>query len=511
MGKVFIETVGCPKNQEDSERMAGLLVGAGHEIVFDPAESDFIIVNTCGFIEAAKRESIDTFFSYLPYREEGRKIIMTGCLTQRYPEELAAELPEADAIFGVNDYDKLPGVVSALERGGSSRRPGPALRTTDEYGAMALPAGRRVFAGSSETGAAAEPRFALSPRHTSYLKIAEGCSNRCAYCAIPDIRGPYRSLPMEELEEEAGRLAAEGCRELILIAQDLTWYGKDLYGGFTLQELLRRLCASEAVKGVEWIRLLYCYAERVTDELIEAMASEPRILKYIDLPLQHINDRILRSMRRAGTGPGIRDTIGRLRKAMPGIVIRTTFITGLPGESEEDFCELYDFVEETRFDRLGVFAYSPEEGTDAASMPGQVDADVAEARRDELMRLQQRISLENNRKLVGSVLDVFVDGRDEGGEDGSVGGSSAEAGECCKGSDRDRLGAEDGLYIGRTRGDAPDIDNAVLFEAPGVDGIIGTIVKVRITDALDYDLVGELESGAQSGTVERPVLHESTE
>jgi len=431
--RVFIETVGCPKNQEDSERMAGLLVAGGHEIVFDPDAADVIVVNTCGFIEAAKRESIETIFEFAPYKEAGKLLVVTGCLSQRYPKELAAELPEADVIIGVNEYEELPGLLA-----GSSR----------------------LLA--SEPSA---PRTALSPRYSSYLKIAEGCSNDCAYCVIPSIRGPYRSVPMELLVKEAEGLAAEGCTELILIAQDLTWYGKDIYGRFALPELVRSICASETAKGIGWIRLLYCYPERVTDELIDVMASEPRLLNYIDMPLQHISDSILKNMRRLGTGRDIRDTIERLR-AIPDMVIRTTFITGLPGETEEDFQELYNFVEDTRFDRIGVFEYSPEEGTDAAVMPGQVARETAAERRDALMRLGQTISLEKNEGFVGTVQEVIVDGM------------------------------EGDAFIGRTRGDAPEIDNAVIFKAPGSgrenDDIIGRLVKVRITDAMDYDIVGEL-------------------
>ena len=464
MSKVFIDTVGCPKNHEDSERMAGLLAEKGHEIVFDPSFADVIIVNTCGFIEAAKRESIETIFDYTPYKEAGKRLILTGCMTQRYPDELMAEIPEADAIFGVNDYDKLPDVVSVLT--GQDE----AAREDNDSSSDAGNAGRFCEAGA-EPGVLTVPRKALSPRYSSYLKIAEGCSNNCAYCAIPGIRGPYRSVPIEQLLADAGTLAKEGCRELILIAQDVTWYGKDLYGEFALPRLLRELCASERARGIEWVRLLYCYEERVTDELIEVMANEPKLVKYIDLPLQHVNDRLLKNMRRASTERSIRGVIDRLRAAMPGIVIRTTFITGLPGETEQDFEELYDFAKEVRFDRLGVFAYSPEEGTDAANMPCQTPPGIAAARRDELMLLQQRISFENNERLTGSIQDVIVCERES-----------------------------DGVYIGRTRGDAPEIDNAVIFSAPapvaeGGDDIIGSIVKVRITDAMDYDLVGELVSG----------------
>ena len=443
MSKVFIETVGCPKNLEDSERIAGLLSAAGHEITFDPDEADTIIVNTCGFIEDAKRESIETIFEFVPYKGKGKRLIVTGCLSQRYPEELAKELPEADAILGVGDYE---GLLTAAGTGSSRDLLGSLLNKS---------------AGSSRLPAA--PRVALTPRYSSYLKIAEGCSNNCAYCVIPSIRGPYHSVPAEQLVAEAEALAGEGCKELILIAQDVTWYGNDIYGRSALHELLRAILASEAAKGIEWIRLLYCYAERVTDELISVMAEEPRILKYIDLPLQHVSDRLLKSMRRVGTNEDIRATIRRLREAMPDIVIRTTFITGLPGETEEDFNELYNFAEDTRFGRLGVFVYSPEDGTDAALMPDQVDHGIASERREALMSLGQRLSLEKNERLIGTIQDVIVDAKEEG------------------------------AFVGRTRGDAPEIDDSVIFTAPEKNVKIGTIVKVRITDAMDYDLVGELE------------------
>ena len=452
MSNIFIETMGCPKNQEDSEKIAGLLELAGHRIVQDPDESDVIILNTCGFIEDAKRESIDTFFNFVPYKDSGKRLIVTGCLTQRYPEEIKTELPEADAIFGVNDYEKLPGVISEL------------LGKED---------GKRILFASTTSQNLEAPRVALSPRFSSYLKIAEGCSNNCAYCIIPKIRGPYRSQPIEQILEQAEKLAEEGCKELILIAQDLTWYGKDLYGQYVLAELLRKLLAEDSLKSIEWIRLLYCYQERVTDELIELMANEKRILPYLDIPLQHVNGEVLKNMRRLSTPEGIRKTISDLRSAMPGIVIRTTFITGLPGETEEAFQELYEFVRETRFNRLGVFAYSPEDGTDAILMPDQVEKEVAEERRDAIMALQQQISLEKNMDLIGTTQDVIVEELE------------------------DDMNSEKLVYIGRTKGDAPEIDGSVIFSASAGTvetpyDTIGKIVKVRITDAMDYDLVGEM-------------------
>jgi ribosomal protein S12 methylthiotransferase len=454
--KIFIETVGCPKNQEDSERIAGLLKKAGHVITMQPDEADVIVINTCGFIEDAKRESIDTIFNYIPYKEYGKRLIVAGCLTQRYPDELACELPEADAILGVNDYKRLPKIISDF------------FERNETIPELSVP----VYT-NGEPDILTGPRSALTPRHSSYLKIAEGCSNKCAYCVIPDIRGPYRSVPEEQLIEEAGRLAAEGCKELILIAQDLTSYGRDLYGKYALSDSLRKLCENDKTKNIEWIRLLYCYEERITDGLIQLMANEQRILKYIDIPLQHLNDRLLKSMRRSSSKESIQRTISDLREAMPDIVLRTTFITGLPGETEKDFEELYDFILETQFDRMGVFVYSPEEGTDAALMSGQVDRETAEQRRDSLMMLQQQISLKKNQNLIGTVQDVIVDGPEE------------------ESSDTEPEG--DRVFVGRTRGDAPEIDNTVVFEAAPGDDIIGTIVKVRITDALDYDLVGVCE------------------
>jgi ribosomal protein S12 methylthiotransferase len=473
MSKIFIETVGCPKNREDSERMAGLLRAARHEIVFDAAQADVVVVNTCGFIEAAKTESIETIFDLAPLRDEGKKLIVTGCLTQRYAEELFEELPEADALLGVNDYGRLPEILEMLQERTGSASAGDALAglasagvtgTSAGHGRNALRrAGVRVLAAGGAPGVLEGERFALEPRTVSYLKIAEGCDNCCAYCIIPRIRGPYRSVPLEMLIREAALLTDEGCKELILIAQDVTGYGMDLYGESRLPELVRALCRTD---GIEWIRLLYCYEERITDELIAVMAEEPKVCKYIDIPLQHVSEPVLRRMGRRSTPRSIRATIGKLRAAMPEIVIRTTFITGFPGETEADFAALRDFVEEQRFGRLGVFAYSREEGTPAAEFPDQVPQETAEARLDALMRIQMDVSLAENERLVGSVQEVLAESLMEDGE----------------------------VWLGRTRGDAPEIDNAVMFTAPGIDAsvIMGRIVKVRVTDAMDYDLVGEM-------------------
>ncbi|MDR0876275.1 MAG: 30S ribosomal protein S12 methylthiotransferase RimO [Clostridiales Family XIII bacterium] len=469
--KIFIDTVGCPKNHEDSERMAGGLAAAGHEIVFTPEEADAIVVNTCGFIEDAKRESIETIFSYVPYKAQPvipanagisprpRKLIVTGCLSQRYADELKAELAEADLILGVDAAEKLPGLIDGID---------PCHPGLDPChpGLDPCHPGLDPCHPGLDPGSTAPPRYALSSRYTSTLKVAEGCSNSCAYCVIPRIRGPYRSVPMEDILEEAATLAREGARELVLIAQDVTCYGKELYGEYRLPELLRRLCQDDMLTDVQWIRLLYCYEERITDELTRVMQAEPKLLHYIDIPLQHVSADILKRMNRFSTPESIRDTIARLRAAMPDIVIRTTFITGLPGETEEDFEALMEFCEETKFDRLGVFAYSREEGTAAAAMPDQVDPALAEERKDALMRLQMDISLEANARLVGTVVCVIVDG------------------------------TEDDYFIGRTKGDAPEIDNAVMFTVPGSAPAPtpGDFVRIRITDAMDYDLVGEMIS-----------------
>ena len=440
MAKVYIDTLGCPKNLEDSERAAGLLAAEGHELVREESDADVIMINTCGFIEDARRESIDRIFQILPQRDEGKKIIVSGCLTQRYGEELFEELPEADAMIGVNDYGKLPGLVSELLGGGETAR--------------------RLETGSAE-GVLTGPRLALEGGSaTRYLKIAEGCSNRCSYCAIPMIRGPFRSIPRETVLNEAEKLAGEGAKELILIAQDVSAYGGDIYGmdANPLPELLKGLCL---IEGIRWIRLMYCYEERITPSLMDIMAKEEKICPYIDIPLQHCSNRILKAMNRRSTKKGIEDKIALIRARVPGIAIRTTLITGFPGENEDDFAQLEDFVQEQRFERLGVFAFSPEEGTPAADFPDQVPEEVARERRESLMLRQLDISLEQNGKKVGSVMDALAEESDD-----------------------------EGVYVGRTAFDAPDIDNSVVFssESPVAPG---EFVRVKIIDAMDYDLIGE--------------------
>lgn len=434
--KIFIETLGCPKNFNDSQVAAGLLEAGGHEIVNIPSEADAIMVNTCGFIQDAKKESIERIFDMASY---GKLLIVSGCLSQRYGEELFESMPEADVILGVNDYDKLPEILTRYEQEHSDLRREKHLSLYEKD----LPSLKRKLDDDP---------------YTATIKIAEGCNNRCTYCVIPQIRGPYRSVPMEDVLKEAERLAAAGTKELILIAQDTTAYGMDFDGKYHLAELLTELCK---VDGIAWIRIMYAYEDRITDELIEVMAREDKICKYLDIPLQHASDRVLRAMDRRSTRESIRNTVRRLRSAMDDIRIRTTLITGFPGESEEDFDELIDMVETERFDRLGVFTYSAEEGTPAGEMDDQIPEEVKEERMDQIMRRQLEISLENNRDLVGFTLEVIIDEEDE-----------------------------DGSYIGRSRYDAPEIDNSVLINT-SKKHVPGDIINVRIVDAFDYDLVGE--------------------
>jgi len=440
---IYIETLGCPKNVSDSDAAACILEDAGHNIVDNPEEADGIIVNTCGFIDDAKRESISRIFDMAEYKKNGGILIVSGCLSQRYGEELYREMPEVDIFLGVNDYPSLPEILKNFEKG--RREKHLSMYEKGAYENSFLQAGLRKRTG---------------PVYSATVKIAEGCNNVCSYCVIPSIRGPYRSKRMEDILVEARRLAENGCKELILIAQDVTAYGQDLYGELKLPELLRNLCR---IDGLRWIRLMYCYEDRITDELIEVMACEKKICRYLDIPIQHASDKILKAMNRRSTKESIINTIERLRKAIPDIHIRTTLITGFPGEGKEEFEELAEFVEEQKFERLGVFAYSREEGTPAATMKNQVRADVKEKRKDILMTKQLEISLAANERKIGKVLEVLVEGKEE-----------------------------DGSYIGRTEYDAPEIDNSVLFtsETPCAPG---DIVYVKITDAFDYDLVGRTE------------------
>ena len=433
--KVFFETLGCPKNFNDTQVAKGVLLAAESFEIADSAEdADVIIVNTCGFINDAKKESIERIFDYMPYREEGKKLVVSGCLSERYAEDLYEEMPEVDCFIGVNEYDRLPEILGSMDRGRVKQVTGCFPQVLPKM-----------------------PRKLDANPYTATLKIAEGCDNNCAYCVIPSIRGGFRSKKMEDIIAEAEELAAAGCKELILIAQDVTNYGRDIYGEFKLAELVRQVCQ---VDGIEWVRLMYCYEDRITDELIEVMATEAKVCHYIDIPIQHAADNVLAGMKRRSTEETIRNTIERLKAAIPDIHIRTTLIVGFPGETEEDFDTLLDFVEEQRFARLGVFAYSQEENTVAGEREDQIDEEIKAERVDAIMRRQLDISFEYNKEKVGQVLQVLVEDRDE-----------------------------DGSYVGRTEYDAPEIDNSVLFTSDR-ELKAGDIVRVEIIDAFDYDLVG---------------------
>jgi ribosomal protein S12 methylthiotransferase len=430
-------SLGCSKNQVDAEIMLSDMSSQGFSLCADPAECDAVVINTCGFIEDAKRESIEQIFSFASRKGTGRLrvVAVTGCLAERYRQELADEMPEVDVVLGIG---KNADIVPAIRR--------------------ALEGDRVVEFGPKEALALGGERVLIGPSYSAYVKVAEGCDNRCAFCAIPDIRGPFRSRPMEDIVAEMGALAARGVKEINIVAQDTTRYGQDLYGRLMLPELLRAACR---VEGVRWVRLLYCYPDRVTDELIETIATEPKIVKYIDLPLQHIDDRLLRRMRRRGDRALIEGLIAKLRRRIPGVVIRTTMIAGLPGEGEEEFAALCDFVWQTGFERLGCFAYSPEEGTQAAGMEGQVEPETARRRADLLMEMQMDIARRFARGLMGRSLSVL-----------------------CEGFDRER-----GMFAGRSYMDAPDIDTRVYFTAEKPPAP-GEFCLVRIDEADGYDVTG---------------------
>ena len=434
--KIYIDTLGCPKNFNDSEMAAGLLEHSGHEIVKVPEDADFIMVNTCGFINDAKTESIERIFELAEYKENGAVLAVSGCLSQRYADELFEEMPEVDIFLGVNDYNKLPDILDGFEAGNREKHRGDYCVEFEESMLRKLE----------------------DNPYTATLRISEGCNNLCAYCVIPHIRGKFRSRKQEDIVREAEWLVQQGTKEIILIAQDVTSYGIDLYGDYVLPQLLKKLCR---IDGLKWLRLMYCYEDRITDELIQVMAEEEKICNYIDIPLQHCSDAVLKAMNRRSTNSSIRETIGKLRTAMPDINIRTTFIVGFPGETEDDFEELMDFTEEMCFERLGVFTYSMEEGTPAAEMENQIDEEVKAERQDAVMRMQVEISLEHNQTMVGKTLDVLVEEIDP-----------------------------EGAYIGRTQYDAPEIDNSVIFTSDR-ELVPGDFVKVQINDAFDYDLTGK--------------------
>jgi ribosomal protein S12 methylthiotransferase len=441
---VYMHTLGCPKNRVDSEVMLGTLAQAGYRLVQDPARADVIVVNTCGFIESAKEESVQAVLQLARMKEEGRckKLVVAGCLTQRYHEEMAREMPEVDHFVGTGAYPDIASIVSDAQ------------------------AKRIVVPDPDFVHSAATPRVNSLARHTAYLKIAEGCDNDCAFCIIPALRGPQRSRPVDDVVAEAAALAAQGVVELSLVAQDLTAYGQDLPGPgkVRLHHLLPELCK---VEGIRWIRLHYAYPRDFPDALVDVLAREPKIAKYVDMPLQHSSDRLLRAMKRGRDARFLRGLLAKLRDRVPGIALRTALIVGLPGETEADFEDLLDFVEEQRFERLGVFTYSREEGTAAAEMAGQVAERVKKARQRKVMARQRRISRAQQRALVGQELEVLVEGRAEGTEH---------------------------LLVGRHARQAPEIDGLTYvnaFEVPGEKvAYPGEIVTVRVTAAHDYDLVG---------------------
>jgi len=431
-------SLGCAKNQTDAEVMLGILEESGHQIVANPENADIIVVNTCGFIESAKQESIDSILEMAEYKNGRCKLLIaSGCLAERYNMELLRELPEVDAIVGTGDYHRICEVIEKSLNGDK-----PAL-----------------FGNNNFTPPEGLPRILSTPPYTAYLKIADGCDNHCTYCAIPLIRGKFRSRKIEDIVFEATELATSGVRELIIIAQDTTRYGKDIYGKYALSMLLEELCK---INGIDWIRVHYFYTEAVTDELISVMAKHDKICNYIDMPIQHINNRILKRMARRTNREQIISTIEKIRSLMPDAAIRTSIIVGFPGETDEEFEELYEFVKSIKFDRMGVFSYSQEEDTPAASFDEQIDEDIKQQRLDKLMSLQQKISLEKNKEKIGTEMEILVEGYEE----------------------------ESFLFFGRSRYDSIGVDSTVYFGA--CDDIeFGDIVKVKILDASEYDLTGE--------------------
>ena len=435
MTKIYIDTLGCAKNEYDSQMLCADLENNGCAIVADPMEADVMIVNTCGFIDDAKRESIERIFELADIKGESKKLIVTGCLSQRYYDDLVQEMPEVDMFFGVNDYDVIPGIISDPANAAANK--------PSDIDEGPLPYRKRMFKKNV---------------YSDVLKIAEGCNNACSFCAIPSIRGRYRSKTIEDCVREAKDMAEAGVKELILIAQDTSQYGKDLYGEIRLPQLLRELCK---VDGIEWIRLQYVYDNGITDELIATIKDEPKICNYLDIPIQHISDNVLNSMRRRSSGKSIRATIDKLRREIPDIHIRTTLLVGFPGETEDDFNELLDFIDNTRIDRLGAFAFSDEEGTASHLLPGKLDEETKIARRNLVMEHQLAVSEALNELKIGTVQEVIIDEK-----------------------------VEDDVYIGRTRYDAPDIDCEVTVVS-NKDHKPGDIIRVRIDQAYEYDLEGE--------------------
>ncbi|TCO79885.1 30S ribosomal protein S12 methylthiotransferase RimO [Marinisporobacter balticus] len=437
--KVSIESLGCAKNLVDSEVMMGLLSQYKYQLTNDKYEADIIIINTCGFIEAAKQESINTIIELGSLKKDGncKLLVVSGCLAERYSKDLLEELPEVDAVIGTGNYPEIIKVIDDTLKGKKVVKSGNInIEISEDL-----------------------PRILSTPSYTAYLKIAEGCDNHCTYCIIPKLRGVYRSRKMEYIIEEAKELAKNGVQEVILIAQDTSTYGIDLYGEIKLPALLKKLAK---IEGLKWIRILYCYPDQVSDELIAVMAEESKICKYLDLPIQHCNNNVLKRMNRQTTKEHILRVINKLRESIKDMHLRTSLIVGFPGETEEDFNELKEFVKEVKFDRLGVFTYSQEEDTPAAKFSDQIPEEIKEERRNEIMHIQKEISFQKNREKIENIYDILIEEQ-----------------------------VEEYVYIGRTAYDSPEVDGVVYFNATNTLNL-GELVKVRITDTLEYDLLGEI-------------------
>lgn len=438
--KILFISLGCDKNLVDTEVMLGMLASRGYEMTNDEQEADIIVINTCCFIHDAKEESIQNILEMAEYKKNGsaKALIVTGCMAERYRQEILDEIPEVDEVLGTTAYDRILDAVDAALAGQHE------VMTAD-LDALPLPETKRLVT----TGG-----------HFAYLKIAEGCDKHCTYCIIPKIRGNFRSVPMERLLKEAQDLAEQGVKELILVAQETTLYGKDLYGEKSLPKLLRELCK---ISGIRWIRILYCYPEEITDELIQVMKEEPKICHYLDLPIQHANDTILNRMGRRTSKQELIDIVQKLRKEIPDICLRTTLITGFPGETQEQHEEVMEFIDTLEFDRLGAFTYSPEEDTPAATFEDQIDEEVKEDRQADIMELQQEIAFDKAEDMIGREVLVMIEGKV----------------------------ADENAYVGRTYRDAPNVDG-LIFINTDVELISGDFAKVKVTGALDYDLIGEL-------------------
>lgn len=438
--KILFISLGCDKNLVDTEVMLGMLASRGYEMTNDEQEADIIVINTCCFIHDAKEESIQNILEMAEYKKNGsaKALIVTGCMAERYRQEILDEIPEVDEVLGTTAYDRILDAVDAALAGQHE------VMTAD-LDALPLPETKRLVT----TGG-----------HFAYLKIAEGCDKYCTYCIIPKIRGNFRSVPMERLLKESQDLAEQGVKELILVAQETTLYGKDLYGEKSLPKLLRELCK---ISGIRWIRILYCYPEEITDELIQVMKEEPKICHYLDLPIQHANDTILKRMGRRTSKQELIDIVQKLRKEIPDICLRTTLITGFPGETQEQHEEVMEFIDTLEFDRLGAFTYSPEEDTPAATFEDQIDEEVKEDRQADIMELQQEIAFDKAEDMIGREVLVMIEGKV----------------------------ADENAYVGRTYRDAPNVDG-LIFINTDVELISGDFAKVKVTGALDYDLIGEL-------------------